>query len=171
MRVLRPLLAAFACPLAVPEVQAMSMGSRSLPPPTAEQKRRWGLMEQFGCIACHMQGRLGFGQCGEPQRHHLTVGGKHGAPRLGHDFTVMLGAWHHMGLKTGVLPVGDDYEAIFGPSYAKTPKAFRAEFGSDEYLLKYQNDLIGWTAEPQRERKRKSRTTAGKKTVTHPAKR
>lgn len=120
----------------------------------------------FGCIACRMQGKAITGQfCGPSQRHHLTIGGKHGAPRLGHDFSVMLGAWHHMGMKTGVLRAGADYEAEFGHSYALTPKAFRREFGSDEELLRYQNELIGWTAPPVRERKRKSRCTRSTKTV------
>jgi hypothetical protein len=30
----------------------------------------------------------------------------------------------------------------FGPSYARTPRAFREVFGQDDVLLAYQNDLI-----------------------------
>lgn len=151
-------------------VSPVSLGSRSLNPPTAEQRRRWERMNVFGCIACRMQGKAITGQfCGPNQRHHLTVGGKHGAPRLGHDFTVMLGAWHHMGTRqrdeTGEPWSRLTMEVEFGPSYALTPKAFRREFGSDEELLRYQNELIAWTKEPVRERKRKSRCTASDKQV------
>lgn len=131
----------------------MSMGSRSLPPPTSQQLMRWALMRAHGCIACRILAIAC--ECGPTEMHHQTVGGKHGAPRLGHDFTIALGAWHHRGEKSAALFV-PDYELSFGPSFAKTPRAFRREFGPDAELLAYQNCLIGWTAEPQRERVRRN---------------
>lgn len=145
----------------------MSFGSKSLGPPTAEQLRRWEWMEQFGCLACHFLCKPIGRQCGPVERHHLTVGGKHGAPRLGHDFTIMLGAWHHRGeAMPGATSMGggssEAAEMVFGPSYAKTPRAFRAEFGSDENLLRQQNELIGWTKEPVRERVRRNGSPTAK---------
>lgn len=140
----------------------MSFGSRSLGKPSAEQERRWEVMRE--CIVCNLS-RIGIavrGIGGPVERHHLTVGGKHGQPRLGHDYTVALCAWHHRG--EAALPA-DEAEFMLGPSYARTPKAFRSEFGNDEELLRYQNGLIGWTKPPVRESRKKSRCTASSKTV------
>lgn len=148
----------------------MSFGSRSLPPPTAEQKRRWELIRESGCVACRM--RASWLLHLPVEIHHLTINGRHGGVRLGHEFTVGLCEWHHRGIALQVTGIPDTSmtetaEYNFGPSYARTPKAFRAEFGSDEELLKYQNELIGWT-KPVRERKRKSRCTRSTKTVPRP---
>lgn len=66
----------------------MSMGSRSLPAPTAEQKRRWADAREKGCIAGLIEG----GDCsGVLEQHHL----KSGNLRMGHWFTVCLCAGHH----------------------------------------------------------------------------
>jgi len=132
----------------------MSFGSKALAPPTSSQLARWNSIKIVGCICCRMQERQNIGW---PEIHHQTIGGKHGAPRLWHDFTVGLCEWHHRG-------IGDEDSAL-GPSLAKTPKAFRREYGSDAELLKFQNKLIGWTETPVRPRNRKSRCTASSKTV------
>lgn len=133
----------------------MSMGSRSLPPPAAEQKRRWDLIREKGCICCAMHGRSRAAEI-----HHI----KSGNVRLGHDYTIGLCAWHHRGEYVGRNVLGDPIGSIhiLGPSLAKGSSVFHWEFGQDEYLLKFQNELIGWTAPPVRERNRKSRCTAAK---------
>ena len=62
----------------------MSFGSRSLPPPTADEEARWAAIREFGqCMAC--------GEPGE-EIHHLLSGG---GLRLGHRLTVMLCAHCH----------------------------------------------------------------------------
>ena len=135
----------------------MSFNSKSLKPPTAEQKRRWDRIAHAGCVCC-----LTIGRKVAPEIHHLTVGGKHGALRLGHDFTIGLCPWHHRGRRDsdcdGVW-TDDLMEFEYGPSLAKTPRAFRNWFGPDDALLKMQNELIRWTAPPTRERARKNRKT------------
>lgn len=123
----------------------MSFGPSRLGKPSAEQERRWEKMRAAGCIACSMA--VLSPQGGRTEIHHLTIGGKHGAPRLGHWQTVALCAWHHRGMILDDIGLSAHMEVMYGPSYARTPKAFRAEYGNDALLLEYQNELIGWTAE------------------------
>jgi hypothetical protein len=130
-----------------------------LPKPTPEQLRRWDLIRAKGCICCGMQGWQR-----EAEIHHL----KSGNLRLGHDFTIGLCKWHHRGEPIGRNALGDEIGSIHiaGPSLAEGAKTFHWEYGQDDYLLKYQNELIGWTKEPVRERVRKrgSQCVAGKRT-------
>jgi hypothetical protein len=135
------------------------MKRSTLGKPSTEQERRWALIRERGCIACLvLDGGFMY-----PEIHHQTLGGRHGAPRLGHDFTVGLCPWHHRG--DAPYPASEMEEA-HGPSYAKTPKAFRREFGSDATLLREQNALIGWMQEPERAARRKpSKCTPSSKTV------
>jgi hypothetical protein len=148
-------------------VASVSFGSKSLPPPTAEQKRREALIRERGCVACMMAAL--YPQCGPTEIHHLTIGDKHGAPRLGHDFTVGLGAWHHRGVVLEEVPLETHMEVMYGPSFAVTPKAFRNEYGDGARLLEYQNETIGWTAPPVRERRKNRKTTAAANQVKRPA--
>ena len=128
----------------------MSFGSRSLPAPTAEQKRRWGLIRASGCLIC----REVYGHLERAEIHHVLRGGL----RLGHDWTYGACEWHHRGIWPAHLDP-ERMESICGPSMARTPKAYRHEFGNDEWLVGEQNRVIGWTAQPKRERNRKSRCT------------
>lgn len=109
-----------------------------LGPPTPEQEKRWDAMRAGGCIVARMMA-TGWA-AGEI--HHLTVGGKHGAPRLGHDLTICLSPWSHRGIPLPGYSV-ETMEQKFGPSYARTPRAFRREFGGDQRLLDAQQDLLG----------------------------
>lgn len=144
----------------------MSFGSKSLPKASPEQVRRFELLRRNGCHLCRM---LDYSpQAGVTEVHHLTVGGKHGAPRMGHDFTIPLCGWHHRGvIRPGTRGFDADYMAtLYGPSYALTPKAFRREYGDDLVLLREVNNAIGWTAPPVRERNRPNRkTTRSSKTL------
>ncbi|MBA0285284.1 hypothetical protein D7Y26_09480 [Stenotrophomonas maltophilia] len=56
---------------------------RSTGNPTVAQQQRMDAITEIGCIVCDALGH-GFMPC---QVHHLLVGGKHGQPRRGHDFT------------------------------------------------------------------------------------
>lgn len=112
----------------------MSFGSSSLPPPTKAEAMRMDLIVQAGCIACFMRGYSS--PC---EVHHLTVGGKHGAPRRGHAFTIGLCPWHHRGVSGG----SPRYMAeTFGASYARSATAFRLGFGDDPVLLQVQRARI-----------------------------
>lgn len=109
---------------------------RSTGKPRGAQAARFALIWEHGCVAC-----LIYGLYTLPEIHHLTVGGKHGQKRRGHDFTIGLCPYHHRG-----DPGFSDRELCelaYGPSYALQPKLFRETFGQDDYLLAYQNQLIG----------------------------
>lgn len=110
---------------------------RSTGAPTAAQLSRWWLIKERGCVACWLHSNVHR----FPEIHHLTIGGKHGQKRRGHDFTIGLCAWHHR----GVSPFGNPELglAAFGPSLHHHARAFRAAFGTDAELLEFQNALIG----------------------------
>lgn len=108
--------------------------------PTKAEAARMLAIRDAGCIASRLRG-LGFVPC---EVHHLTIGGRHGQKRRGHGATVGLSQWHHR----GVVPDGWTAERarqVLGPSYAREPRAFRAEFGDDDQLLAYQEEMLrGW---------------------------
>lgn len=110
----------------------MAMSS-ALPAPTKAEALRMRLIVECGCIACWWFAE----RTAWCEVHHLTVGGKHGAPRLGHAFTVGLCLWHHRG-QLGSLSARS-MAREFGPSYAIEPALFRRRVGRDEGLLRLQS--------------------------------
>lgn len=115
---------------------------RSTVNPTKAQQARMDSIRELGCVIAQMRG-LGFVPC---EIHHLTSGGHHGQKRRGHDYTVGLNSWSHRGVP---LPGWNaaHCEKVFGPSYAREPRRFREEVGSDDVLLNYQNKLLGIPSE------------------------
>lgn len=110
---------------------------RSTGNPTRAQAARFLAIQDMGCVVAHSLG-LGYVPC---EIHHLTIGGKHGAKRRGHDFTIGLNPWSHRGEPFGGM-TASQCEDRFGPSYARQPRRFRQEIGTDDYLLDLQNTLI-----------------------------
>ena len=126
----------------------MAMSS-ALPAPTVAEARRMDLIVQAGCICCWE-----FAEFGTPcEVHHLTIGEHHGAPRRGHAFTLGICGWHHRGerplplaLRLGRPPTAQLLTELVGPSYARTPNAFREVFGGDEVLLRLQSRRLAEVA-------------------------
>lgn len=88
---------------------------------------RFRKLQQIGCIACLQRGVFS-----QPDIHHLLSGGR----RRGNRYTIPLCPWHHRGYmpdapRAVIKATGD----VYGPSLARAPKSFRAEFGDDETLL------------------------------------
>ena len=110
---------------------------RSTGTPTLAQQQRFEGIKEIGCVVAYSLG-LGWVYA---EIQHLTVGGKHGAKRRGHDFTIGLNPWSHRGEPFGGMSA-DTCERLFGPSYAKQPRRFRQEVGNDDYLLDLQNTLL-----------------------------
>jgi hypothetical protein len=54
---------------------------------------RWLRFDIVGCVACRKDGRVNR----QYEHHHLNFNGKAGQKRLGHDFTIPLCGWHHVG--------------------------------------------------------------------------
>jgi hypothetical protein len=99
---------------------------------------RSALIHDLPCVACSMDGNP---QPNETEMHHLTLGGLHGKPRRGEDQSVPLCRYHHR----GVLPrgmTGSQALKKYGPSYAKSPKAFRKRYLGDEFMLSMTNNCI-----------------------------
>lgn len=110
---------------------------RAIGAPTLEQQRRQDAIREVGCVACWMDGR---GRM-PAEVHHLTLGGRHGAPQLGHDRVVGLCTWHHRGNP----PDGYTYTRaleVFGPSFGRQPNAFRLHYGRQEVLEEFQDALL-----------------------------
>lgn len=98
--------------------------------PTVAERHRMNRFRDVGCVACYKRGIYM-----EPDVHHLLSGGR----RRGHRFTIPLCPGHHR----AVFPYGyKDFREVHGPSMAKEPRAFRAEFGTDEELLKLTDELL-----------------------------
>jgi hypothetical protein len=117
-----------------PGTKRMKQGRSTGKPTKAQQERFWRI-QAVGCIACST---LGVTRAAEI--HHLTIGGRHGQKRRGHDFTVGLCSWHHR----GVTAYGNPALAakVYGPSYAAEPRRFREVFGNDDALMALQDELI-----------------------------
>ncbi len=100
---------------------------------TKAQRRRFDIItREVGCIPC----RLKHGHFRPAETNHLLKG-----YRIGHDATVPECPWHHR----GIPDEGIDSRAMlatFGPSRALHGKAFREEFGDDEYLLTVTNTYV-----------------------------
>lgn len=115
--------------------------SSALPAPTRAEQLRMDLITQGGCITCWAFAEVGC-VC---EVHHLTIGGKHGAPRRGHAYTLGLCPWHHRGAidpaqaqRLGVYTPAGMAELV-GASYARLPVLFRTTFGRDDALLRIQS--------------------------------
>lgn len=110
------------------------MQSRSIPAPTKAERARFERIVDAGCCACR---QIHADWLRPVEVHHLLDGGV----RRGHHATVALCAWHHRGVPhTGFTQkAATDY---FGPSLALDGKSFKAQYGDDESLLKFQELLI-----------------------------
>ena len=101
--------------------------------PTKPQLRRFLKLYELGCIACRS-----FYHVFEPcQIHHILSGGK----RIGHDATIPLCPWHHMGnvIRWGSV---ESMEGFRGPSMALNKRAFVKTFGTEKELLAMTNLAI-----------------------------
>lgn len=131
----------------------MSMGSRSLSPPTAyERARLTAIKERATCMNCQVSDGV--------EIHHLLSGGL----RVSHQATVGLCPWCHR----GVRPAGETITSmrwLRGPSLFHHKREFYERWGNDQTLLDKQNEDIGWPltdiGKPQR--RRESQCTASAK--------
>lgn len=112
------------------------MFKRAIPKCTPEEQSRQDKCREMGCIACRMDKDTPE-QCGRSTIHHLTISGR----TISQLATICLGDWHHL----GSVPLGETTSSMtfkYGPSLAKGSKTFHAHYGSNESLLKYQDELI-----------------------------
>lgn len=98
----------------------------------AGDKTRGDIIKETGCVVAKI---LGFGYV-YPEIHHLLHAGR----VIGHRATVGLNTWSHRGVPFPGWSA-KRCEEKFGPSLAKSPKAFHEMF-PDTLLLKVQNETL-----------------------------
>lgn len=103
-----------------------------------ERERRFTILRQLGCIACRI---YGCPDCGMPEIHHQNLGDHAGQKRLGDEFTIPLGAWHHRGDPPPGM-TAKRAEEVHGPSFARSSKRFREVFGTAEMILALTNVYV-----------------------------
>jgi hypothetical protein len=111
----------------------VSLGGKPL---TKADEARRSAIHAGHCMACLQRGIDLRGQ-GLVQFHHLLSGGR----RIGHQATVGLCSWHHVGQPFWGCSHAE-MRAEYGPSLAEGSKPFHAEFGSDATLLAMQNEYL-----------------------------
>lgn len=94
-------------------------------------------LREIGCVPCRLRLRAYV----PAEKHHLLTTGQHGnGKRRGEAFTVAVCPWHHRGIWPDGMTPGQA-RALYGPSYAREPRAFR-KLWSDDVLLTEQDRLI-----------------------------
>lgn len=111
----------------------MTFGGKSL---TKADEARRDLIHAGHCMACMQRGIDQRGM-GVVQWHHLLSGGR----RIGHQATIGLCCWHHVGAPFWAC-THEEMREEYGPSLAEGSKPFYAEFGSDAELLAMQNEFL-----------------------------
>lgn len=101
-----------------------------------EFERRCIRIREIGCLACR---RLGTYR--PPDVHHLNLGGHAGQVRRGDECTIGLCEYHHRGI-TPEMFTAAEARYFLGPSLKHEPNAFREQFGTDDALLAWEDELI-----------------------------
>lgn len=96
------------------------------------------LIRAMPCIACAIR-RVQ--QPSPTEAHHCNVGGRAGQKRVGDHAQLPLCRYHHRGDPPYGMTATEATE-IFGPSLARSSKAFRVEFGTDDELLRRVNERL-----------------------------
>jgi hypothetical protein len=102
--------------------------------PTKAELRRFTLLARdVGCLACRKDGRANFADI-----HHLVEGGR----RRGHSESAPLCPWHHRGIKPDPSKSVILNEQMFGPSLARSKRAFVERYGTERELVKLADKLL-----------------------------
>lgn len=103
----------------------------SLKAPTKAEQHRLAWMKMDGCIACRKRGNMRYADV-----HHILEGGR----RVSHSHSIPLCEWHHRGINVFSERGDAQLLSMLGPSLAHDKKAFTAEFGTEQELLKETDD-------------------------------
>lgn len=111
-------------------------GNRAM---TRRQSARILAVKRGGCLCCIAKGYPHDPDGPMVEAHHLLEGGL----RIGHEDTIGLCLWHHKGQ---IYVEGwdiDQHREWLGPSLAEGSVTFNAEWGSDDFLLEWQQERLG----------------------------
>ena len=100
-------------------------------------KQRLAAIHDMPCACCELEHRT---QPNKTTAHHIVDNGYRELSG-GHQSTLPLCEWHHLGYR---LPTHDfvDMEAKWGPSLARTKKKWIARYGGERPLLKIVNEKL-----------------------------
>lgn len=92
-------------------------------------------MKEAGCVPCWLESKL------QNRKHEPEPPDIHHTNGQNHDMTYANCPWHHRGLRKNEL----DYlemQRNFGPSMARNPERYRARYGSEAELLRFQSVML-----------------------------
>lgn len=112
--------------------------------PSSREEARIIACKESGCIACLSHALRNPEYKGwQPDYgcdyHHMLSGGR----RRGHRYGIGLCPWHHRAV-CDFSANAATMRAWAGPSLMDGSKKFHEAYGSDDELLKMQDELIGW---------------------------
>lgn len=117
------------------------MRSKAKPPTKAESERMRDSKEGV-CIPCLVWARAG----NMPMEHVATQSDydhkKSGNKRRGHAYGFASCLWHHRG-RVSEGWTHAQLRSYFGPSLMDGSRLFKATYGSDDFLIGVQNDILG----------------------------
>ena len=104
--------------------------------PTRIEERRFLEIQDRGCVICYIEAQLQERDwLPEPCDIHHTNG------RNNHLETYGNCPWHHRGIRKNEF----DYlemKRVFGPSMVRSPREYRERYGTEQYLLSFQNAML-----------------------------
>ncbi len=93
------------------------------------------MMQDAGCVPCWLESRLQARKYvpEPPDIHHVEQGD--------HSRSYSNCPWHHRGICKNSLSESK-MRGVFGPSMAKEPARYRARYGREDDLLRYQEKML-----------------------------
>jgi hypothetical protein len=102
---------------------------------TKRQQRRFEIMHDAGCVPCWLESKL------QGRKYAPEPADMHHVEQDDHAKTYACCPWHHRGLPKNMLHESR-MNQNFGPSMAKEPARYRARYGNEEDLLRFQQTMI-----------------------------
>ncbi len=122
----------------------------------ADKLRLWAITE-IGCVPCmidHWDGT-------PTTIQHVTEGGRRIEDQ--HQMTYGACAWHHLGVKPlGFVGTMHRVEKLYGPSFARSKRAYLRHYGMERELIQVQDALIRAYMKAHREARVMSSAELGK---------
>ena len=93
------------------------------------------MMQDAGCVPCWLESKL------QGRKHEPEPGDVHHVEQDDHSKTYSACPWHHRGLPKNALHESR-MTKIFGTSMANEPDRYRARYGTEQEMLRFQQTMI-----------------------------